>query len=275
MLYRRRWQGTWELKLHRAILTCRKIILKARRQRLLEREKSKTYSESELSKLAATAFESYARGNLPVLLKASLGSESSPGNYFERDTTYGKVLAGGPLSGKGNPGDAEAKMKMYLANLTAGESNTREQDLWWSRRDTPSISGFILQKVNRRDRPRNLHECHEIAGESVYGRYRSVECHETGCHYTSHHICPEMLFSWRRSRRGLPMSRMGQSTFISRHSRRLATNMLDYVQKLETTKLCRRKERGRCRRTWVESVEREILLWKKVWPSPWGEGRSS
>jgi hypothetical protein len=261
------------LKPHRARLTYGKIILKARRQRLLELEKSKTYSE--LSKLVATAFESYARGNLPVLLKASDGSELSLGNYFERDTTYGKMLAGGALTGKGKPGDAEASMKMYLANLTAGESNTREQDLWWSRRDTSSISGFILQGVNRWDRPRNLHECHEVLGGPIYGRYESVECHETGCHYTSHHICSKMLFSWRRSRRGLPMSQMGQSTLISRHSRRLATNMLDYVQKLETTKLCRRNERGLCRRTWVENVEREILLWKKVWPSPWGEGRSS
>jgi hypothetical protein len=237
------------LKPHRARLTYGKIILKARRQRLLELEKSKTYSE--LSKLVATAFESYARGNLPVLLKASDGSELSPGNYFERDTTYGKMLAGGALTGKGKPGDAEASMKMYLANLTAGESNTREQDLWWSRRDTSSISGFILQGVNRWDRPRNLHECHEVLGGPIYGRYESVECYETGCHYTSHHICSKMLFSWRRSRRGLPMSQMGQSTLISRHSRRLATYMLDYVQKLEMTKLCRRKKRGE----WNDGVE--------------------
>lgn len=95
------------------------IILKARRQRLLELEKKKTYSESQISKLAATAFESYAKGNLPELLKVS-ETPLTPENYVERrDAAYGKVLAGGTLTGEGKPGDAEAKMKMHLANLTA------------------------------------------------------------------------------------------------------------------------------------------------------------
>ena len=66
-------------------------------------EKSKTYSESELSKLAATAFESYAKGNLPELLRTSDGTELSPEKDIERrDAAYGKVLAGGTLSGKEN-----------------------------------------------------------------------------------------------------------------------------------------------------------------------------
>ncbi|KAK0103189.1 hypothetical protein ONS95_014985 [Cadophora gregata] len=104
-----------------------KIILKARRQRLLELEKAKTYSESDLSKLAVTAFQLYAEGNLPELLK---GGELSPTNYVERrDAAYGTVLAGGSLTGE-KPGDAEAKMKMHLANLTAAATAIQEKKVF-------------------------------------------------------------------------------------------------------------------------------------------------
>tara|TARA_R110002060_G_scaffold58536_3_gene68496 strand:+ start:872 stop:2044 length:1173 start_codon:yes stop_codon:yes gene_type:complete len=101
--------------------------LKARRQRLLELEKAKTYSESDLSKLAATAFQSYAEGNLPELLKEG---ELNPSNYVERrDAAYGKVLDGGSLTGE-KPGDAEAKMKMHLANLTAASTAIQENKIF-------------------------------------------------------------------------------------------------------------------------------------------------
>ncbi|KUJ17832.1 uncharacterized protein LY89DRAFT_684758 [Mollisia scopiformis] len=106
-----------------------KIILKARRAKLLELEKSKTYTEPELAKLAATAFQSYAEGNLPELLKD--GSKLSPRNYAERrDAAYGKVLAGGTLNGEGKPGDAEAKMKMHLSNLTAASQAIQENKVF-------------------------------------------------------------------------------------------------------------------------------------------------
>ncbi|TVY52212.1 Cysteine--tRNA ligase [Lachnellula cervina] len=102
-----------------------KIILKARRQRLLELEKSKSYTPEVLSNLATTAFQSYAQGNLPELLKD--GFELSPNNYAaRRDAVYGKVLAGGTLTGEGRPGDDEAKMKMHLNNLTSAAAAIQE-----------------------------------------------------------------------------------------------------------------------------------------------------
>lgn len=108
-----------------------KIILKARRQRLLELEKRKTYSKSELSKIAATAFQSYAQENLPELLKSSDNSELTPSNYVaRRDTAYGKVLGGGTLTGEGKPGDAEAKMKMHLTNLTSAAAAIQENKVF-------------------------------------------------------------------------------------------------------------------------------------------------
>ncbi|KAK2010492.1 tRNA synthetase class I catalytic domain-containing protein [Colletotrichum eremochloae] len=91
-----------------------KIIIKARRQRLLELEKQKSYSEDELAKLALTAFRAYADKSLPLLQSADLDEN----NYLERrDSAYGKVLAGGTLTGEGKPGDDEAKTKMHISNM--------------------------------------------------------------------------------------------------------------------------------------------------------------
>ncbi|PBP27795.1 hypothetical protein BUE80_DR001244 [Diplocarpon rosae] len=106
-----------------------KIILKARRQRLLELEQKKNLSESDLAKLAATAFQLYAQVNLPELFKES--GELDPSNYFQRrDAAYGKVLAGGTLTGEGKAGDAEAKMKMHLANLTTATKGIQENKIF-------------------------------------------------------------------------------------------------------------------------------------------------
>ncbi|KAL2754863.1 hypothetical protein ACRALDRAFT_1064644 [Sodiomyces alcalophilus JCM 7366] len=94
-----------------------KIIIKARRQRLLDLEKKKTYTEDELSKLAISAFRAYAEKNLPLLLAAD-GQELDETNYLaRRDKSYGSVLAGGTLSGEGKPGDDEAKAKMHISNM--------------------------------------------------------------------------------------------------------------------------------------------------------------
>ncbi|KAI6785025.1 cysteine--tRNA ligase-like protein [Emericellopsis cladophorae] len=95
-----------------------KIIIKARRQRLLELEKKKQYSQEELQKLALAAFQAYAKSNLPLLVKE--GEELTESNYNERrDGGYGKVLAGAALSGDGKPGDDEAKVKMHIGNMDA------------------------------------------------------------------------------------------------------------------------------------------------------------
>lgn len=77
--------------------------------------------------LAAKAFQTYAEEYLPELLKAG---ELNPSNYVERrDAAYGKVLAGGSLTGE-KPGDVEAKMKMHLANLTAASTAMQENKVF-------------------------------------------------------------------------------------------------------------------------------------------------
>nr|RBQ93795.1 hypothetical protein FVER53263_04587 [Fusarium verticillioides] len=95
-----------------------KIIIKARRQRLLELEKNKNYTKDELRDLALAAFRAYAKSSLPLLLKD--GEDIDATNYAQRrEAGYGHVLAGGTISGEGKPGDDEAKVKMHLSNMTA------------------------------------------------------------------------------------------------------------------------------------------------------------
>ncbi|CAM1508046.1 Fc.00g048940.m01.CDS01 [Cosmosporella sp. VM-42] len=95
-----------------------KIIIKARRQRLLELEKKKSYSTDELRELALAAFKAYAKSSLPLLLSDSEDLDAT--NYTERrEAGYGRVLAGGTILGEGKPGDDEAKVKMHLSNMTA------------------------------------------------------------------------------------------------------------------------------------------------------------
>lgn len=94
-----------------------KIIIKARRQRLLDLEKKKSHTRESLAKLAKAAFQAYAENNLPLLIEAN-GPELDVNNYIpRRDVAYGNILAGGTLSGEGRPGDAEAKLKMHLSAM--------------------------------------------------------------------------------------------------------------------------------------------------------------
>ncbi|KAI0378621.1 tRNA synthetases class I (C) catalytic domain-containing protein [Hypomontagnella monticulosa] len=94
-----------------------KIIIKARRQRLLDLEKQKNYTDEETLELGKAAFQAYAKSNLPKLLEGE--GELNTENYIpRRDAAYGHVLAGGTLAGEGKPGDAEAKLKMHISNMT-------------------------------------------------------------------------------------------------------------------------------------------------------------
>jgi cysteinyl-tRNA synthetase len=65
------------------------------------------------------------------LLKVSDGSVLGPSNYAERrDKAYGKVLAGGTLTGEGKPGDGEAKMKMHLNALTSASEAIQQNKVF-------------------------------------------------------------------------------------------------------------------------------------------------
>ncbi|KAK3291212.1 tRNA synthetases class I (C) catalytic domain-containing protein [Chaetomium fimeti] len=103
-----------------------KIIIKARRKRLLELEKEKPHSANHLRELTFKAFQAYAENNLPLLTGAEQSAVDEH-NYLERkEAAYGHVLAGGPLSGEGKPGDAEAKVKMHLGNMDSAAKSLRD-----------------------------------------------------------------------------------------------------------------------------------------------------
>lgn len=85
---------------------------------MLEIEKNKSYSQEELVKLTHTAFKAYAASSLPLLVEN--GNDLDETTYIaQRDAAYGKVLAGGTLTGEGKPSDAEAKIKMHISNMDA------------------------------------------------------------------------------------------------------------------------------------------------------------
>lgn len=105
-----------------------KIIIRARRQRLLELEKKKKYSSEEARSLVLAAFQGYAKSSLPLLLKD--GEELTEDNYAERKQAgYGKVLTGGTISGDGKPGDDEAKVKMHLGNMDSAVQGIKKGDV--------------------------------------------------------------------------------------------------------------------------------------------------
>lgn len=108
-----------------AALNAWQIIIRARRHRLLELEKNKTYSTEELQQLALAAFRSYASKSLPLL--AQEGQNLDATNYAERrDAAYGRVLAGGTLSGEGKPSDDEAKLKMHIGNMDSAAASIKD-----------------------------------------------------------------------------------------------------------------------------------------------------
>ncbi|KAG8422675.1 cysteinyl-tRNA synthetase [Metarhizium acridum] len=106
-----------------------KIIIKARRQRLLDLEKKKQYSEDELRNLGLAAFRAYASKNLPLLTKDT--SQLDETNYTtQRDAAYGPVLSGGTLTGEGKPGDDEAKIKMHVGNMDAAAEALKQNAIF-------------------------------------------------------------------------------------------------------------------------------------------------
>lgn len=105
------------------------IILKARRQRLLDIEKKKTYTKEESKHLALKAFQQYAQKSLPLLEDGS--SELNETNYIERrDKAYGRVLTGGTITGEGKPSDAEAKVKMHIGNMDGAAEAIKQGEIY-------------------------------------------------------------------------------------------------------------------------------------------------
>ncbi|KYK61669.1 cysteinyl-tRNA synthetase [Drechmeria coniospora] len=129
-----------------------KIIIKARRQRLLELEKNKTYSNDDLRKLALAAFKAYAASSLPLL--SGDGADLDETNYAaRRDAAYGKVLSGHALCGEGKPGDAEAKVKMHIGNMDAAANGLQEGAIFPGADEIllPYLDSLYKETIDTRD----------------------------------------------------------------------------------------------------------------------------
>ncbi|KAM7196934.1 tRNA synthetases class I (C) catalytic domain containing protein [Rhypophila sp. PSN 637] len=106
-----------------------KIIIKARRKRLFELEKQKPYTPEQSRDLVSKAFVAYAEKSLPLLVPEGETTPLDEHSYQARkDAAYGRVLAGGTLSGEGKPSDAEAKIKMHLANMDSAANALKSSD---------------------------------------------------------------------------------------------------------------------------------------------------
>ncbi|KAK3315770.1 tRNA synthetases class I (C) catalytic domain-containing protein [Apodospora peruviana] len=103
-----------------------KIIIKARRKRLLELEKQKSYTPEQIHDLVSKAFQAYAKSSLPLLLSEDNTANLDESSYQElKDAAYSRILAGGTLSGEGKPSDAEAKVKMHLNNMDSAAQSLK------------------------------------------------------------------------------------------------------------------------------------------------------
>lgn len=90
----------------------------------MEVEKKKRYTPDELKQLGLSAFLAYADKSLPLLREHEKNLNES--NYHAaRDNAYGKILAGGTLTGEGKPSDAEAKVKMHIGNMDAAAESIK------------------------------------------------------------------------------------------------------------------------------------------------------
>ena len=128
------------------------IIIKARRQRLLDLEKQKTYSPEELQQLALDAFRSYAASSLPLLLKD--GEDLDTTNYAQRrEAGYGRVLAGGTITGEGKPGDDEAKVRMHVSNMDAAAAAIQQNSVFPGADEIllPYLDGKYKETIDTRD----------------------------------------------------------------------------------------------------------------------------
>ncbi|MBE3111913.1 MAG: hypothetical protein IMZ46_15650 [Acidobacteria bacterium] len=105
------------------------IIIRARRQRLLQLEKKKGHSAEKLAELGLSAFRAYAQSNLPAL--EADASQLDASNYEQRrDAAYGSVLAGAALAGNDRPGEAETKIKMHVSNMNAAAAAIQSATLF-------------------------------------------------------------------------------------------------------------------------------------------------
>lgn len=95
----------------------------------MEVEKKKQYTADELKQLGLSAFLAYADKSLPLLRAHEKNLNES--NYpAARDNAYGKILAGGTLTGDGKPSDAEAKVKMHIGNMNAAAESIKSGQIY-------------------------------------------------------------------------------------------------------------------------------------------------
>jgi hypothetical protein len=255
-----------------------KIIIRARRKRLLELEKKKDYSAEDKLQLGKKAFETYARNNLPLLQREGEDPLDEMNYAARRDKQYGAVLKGGTLSGEGKPSDAEAKLKMHLANTDAAARALGEGQvfggadeillpyldaLYKETVDTSDQSMFTdLTKANERDFLNDMANLNVLPPDSLTRVTEYVpqiakfveRIVEKGFAYEAEGSVYFDIAAFEKA----SVSQIGTPAAgyrADKHTGATPTQGCD--QKAAMTRHCKRKARARCRKTLVANVERE------------------
>ncbi|OXV08860.1 hypothetical protein Egran_03372 [Elaphomyces granulatus] len=127
----------------------------ARRKRLLDLEKEKPYNPEQSHNLGVEAFLAYAKTNLPLLQPVDNPAALDENNYKERrDAAYSRVLIGGTLSGEGKPSDAEAKLKMHIANMDMAAQSLKNGKLFEGAGEIllPYLDSLYKETIDTSDR---------------------------------------------------------------------------------------------------------------------------
>lgn len=100
-----------------------KIILRGRQQYLFSEFRKETTTLTEALSAAKTAWKAYAEANAPLV------SAATPETWDKAEKEkYAQILAGKPLSGEGEAGEAEEKVKMHLKTLRSTATAIREAE---------------------------------------------------------------------------------------------------------------------------------------------------
>ncbi|KAL2161838.1 hypothetical protein VTH06DRAFT_7622 [Thermothelomyces fergusii] len=259
-----------------------KIIIKARRQRLLELEKEKPYTPEQIRDLVFKAFRAYAESNLP-LLTAEGQSALDENNYLERrDASYGRILAGGTLSGEGKPSDAEAKVKMHLSNMDLAAKSLRDASGFDGAEEVllPYLDSLYKETIDTSDQTifTNLTQAMEKAFNDDM-RALNVLPPDAVTRVTEY--VPQIVkFVERVMEKGFAYEANGSVYFDIAAFEKAGNTYARLRPESKNDKALQEEGEGSLSKS-LEGKKRpgDFALWKKskpgepYWPSPWGPGR--
>ncbi|KAK4666345.1 cysteinyl-tRNA synthetase [Podospora pseudopauciseta] len=260
-----------------------KIIIKARRQRLLDLEKEKSYTPEQLRELVSKAFQAYAQSNLPLLVTQGQ-PELDENNYQARkDAAYGQVLAGGTLSGEGRPGDAEAKIKMHLNNMDSAAKSLQTSSGFDGAEDIllPYLDSLYKETIDTSDQTifTDLTQRMEKAFNDDMAALNVLE--PTAVTRVTEYVPQIVSFVEQIIQKGFAYEADGSVYFDIGAFEKAGNTYARLRPESRNDKALQEEGEGSLSKSSGGQKKRDadFALWKRskpgepYWPSPWGQGR--